>query len=60
MLNENGHQQHVACPTHTKEHMLGVIITRVSEQTVPDMTVERSDISDHYSTTFKTTTAYNV
>ena len=46
-------KQHVTCPTHTKGHTLDLIITRVSEQTVSDVIVERSDISDHYSITFK-------
>ena len=53
MLDENGLKQHVTCPTHTKGHTLDLIITRVSEQTVSDVIVERSVISDHYSITFK-------
>ena len=53
ILDENGLQQHVTCPTHTKGHTLDLVITRVSEQTVSDIIVERSDISDHYSITFK-------
>ena len=53
ILDENGLKQHVTCPTHTKGHTLDLIITRVSEQTVSDVIVERSDISDHYSITFK-------
>ena len=55
----NGLQQHVTCPTHTNGHTLDLVITRVSEQTVSDIIVERSDISDHYSN-IQTTTACNV
>ena len=53
ILDENGRQQHATCSSHTKGHTLALIITRVSESTVSDVIVERSDISDHYSITFK-------
>ena len=49
ILDENGRQQHARCSTHTKGHTLDLIITRVSESTVSDVIVERSDISDHYT-----------
>ena len=53
ILDENGLKQHVTCPTHMKGHTLDLIIKRVSEQTVSGVIVERSDISDHHSITFK-------
>ena len=49
LLLENNLKQHVLQPTHTKGHMLDLVLTHLSSSILNGVTVEKSNISDHHS-----------
>ena len=55
VIDSNGMTQHVNCFTHRRGHILDLVITRTSENTIQRIHVEDPGLSDHSAIFFRRT-----
>ncbi len=60
ILQDMGLKQHVTLPTHKSKNILDLVITRIEDNSLENISVQNDEISDHFSVMFSLDLSVNI